>query len=155
MIRIINRACLDGITSEAEKSPRLRKNFNIHASPKAACNRLFNAIEPDSYIRPHRHLDPAKDESIVIIRGALGILVFDEDGGIVQKTLLAPDDEAVAVNIPSGVFHTAISLTPGTIFFEAKAGPYIPLTDEEFAQWAPTEGSPEASVYLDRMRKSW
>jgi cupin fold WbuC family metalloprotein len=155
MTQIIDRVCLDGITAEAEKSARLRKNFNIHVSTEAACNRLFNAIEPASYIRPHRHLDPSKDESIIIVRGALGILVFDETGGIVQKTLLVPDGEAVAVNISPGVFHTAISLEPGTIFFEAKAGPYKPLTDEEFAQWAPPEGSPEAAAYLDRVRKSW
>lgn len=155
MIQIIDRACLDKITAEAEQSPRLRKNFNIHASPEAACNRLFNAIEPASYIRPHQHLDPTKDETIVIVRGTLGILVFDKEGGIIQKTVLMPASEAVAVNVPHGVFHTAISLEPGTIFFESKAGPYKPLTDEEFAPWSPPENFPDAVNYLDRLRKSW
>src|SRR3990172_1720673 len=100
MIQIIDRTCLDKITAEAEQSPRLRKNLNIHVSPEAACHRLFNAIEPASYIRPHRHLDPAKDETIVIVRGTLGILVFDKEGGIIQKTVLMPAGDAVAVNVP-------------------------------------------------------
>lgn len=155
MIQIIDRACLDKITAEAEQSPRLRKNFNIHASPEAACNRLFNAIEPASYIRPHRHLDPAKDETVVIVRGSLGIVVFDNEGGIIQKTVLMPVSDAVAVNVPHGVFHTAISLEPGTIFFESKAGPYQPMSDEEFAPWSPPENIPDAVIYLDRLRKAW
>ena len=155
MIQIIDRACLDKITVEAEQSPRLRKNLNIHASPEAACNRLFNAIEPASYIRPHRHLDPAKDETIVIVRGTLGILVFDKEGGIIQKTVLMPGSDAVAVNVPPGVFHTAVSLEHGTIFFESKAGPYKPLTEEEFAPWSPPENIQDAVIYLDRLRNSW
>jgi len=155
MIQIIDRACLDNVTAEAEQSSRLRKNLNIHVSPEAACNRLFNAIEPASYIRPHRHLDPAKDETIVIVRGTLGIVVFDKDGEIIQKTVLKPVSDAVAVNVPPGVFHTAISLEPGTIFFESKAGPYKPLTDEEYAPWSPTENIPDAVIYLERLRNSW
>ena len=155
MIQIIDRACLDKITAEAEQSPRLRKNLNIHVSPDAACNRLFNAIEPASYIRPHQHLDQAKDETIVIVRGTLGIVVFNKDGEIIQKTILKPVSDAVAVNVPPGVFHTAISLEPGTIFFESKAGPYRPFTDEEFAPWSPAENSPDALIYLERLRNSW
>ena len=155
MIQIIDQVCLDTITAEAEKSPRLRKNLNIHASPEAPCNRLFNAIEPASYIRPHRHLDPGKDETIVIVRGTLGILVFDNDGAIIRKTLLMPGGDAIAVNVPHGVFHTAVSLEHGTIFFESKAGPYKPLTDEEFAGWSPAENGPDAGIYLERLRKSW
>jgi cupin fold WbuC family metalloprotein len=58
---------------------------------------------------------------------------------------------AVAADIPHGVYHTALSLESGTIFFEAKAGPYLPLAEEEKSRFAPEEGSAEAAGYLDRL----
>jgi cupin fold WbuC family metalloprotein len=155
MIDIIDLAMLDTLSSEAGQSPRLRKNHNFHRCPEAACNRLLNGIEPDSYIRPHRHLDEEKDESVVILRGRLGVIAFDDIGSIMQKTLLVPGGEAVAVNVPCGVFHTFVSLEKGTVFFETKAGPYKPISEEESAQWAPAEGSTDANTYLEKLKKLW
>ena len=155
MIDIIDLALLDNVSSEAKKSPRLRKNHNFHKSLKEPCNRLLNGMEPDSYIRPHRHLDPEKGESIVILRGRLGVIAFDEQGSITQHSLLVPGGNAVAVNVPCGVFHTFVSLERGTVFFETKAGPYKPITEEESAHWAPGEGSAEATPYLESLKKLW
>jgi cupin fold WbuC family metalloprotein len=155
MIEIIDLAMLDTLSSEAGQSPRLRKNLNFHRSLQAACNRLLNGMEPDSYIRPHRHLDEEKDESVVILRGRLGVIAFDDDGCIMQKTLLVPGGEAVAVNVPCGVFHTFVSLEKGTVFFEAKAGPYRPISDAESAPWAPAEGSADANTYFENLKKLW
>jgi hypothetical protein len=39
-----------------------------------------------------------------------------------------------------------VALDPGTVFFEAKAGPYAPPAGGDLADWAPAEGSPEASA---------
>jgi len=151
-MKIIDQKLLDNLSAEAAKNPRLRKNHNIHPSDDFCCHRLFNAVEPGSYIRPHRHLDPAKDETFVIIRGRLGVIMFDDDGNVVKTALLAAEGEAVAADIPHGAFHAAVSLEPGTIFFEAKAGPYLPLADREKAHWAPEEGTPAAAAYLDALK---
>ncbi len=155
MYEIIDNCLLDCVSAQAKEAPRLRKNHNLHASPDEPCNRLLNAIEPGSYIRPHRHLDPAKDESVVILRGMLGVIIFDDSGAVIRKALLAPGSEAVAVNIGSGVLHTFVSLEENTVFFEAKAGPYQAVTSEEFASWAPPEGSQEAIDYLETLKKLW
>jgi cupin fold WbuC family metalloprotein len=148
-MRIIDKKPLDDLSIQARENPRLRKNLNIHPADDFCCHRLFNAIEPGSYIRPHRHLDPAKDETFVIIRGRLGVVMFDDGGLVTGTALLSPEDGAVAVDIPHGRFHTAVSLTPGTISFEAKAGPFLPLKDAEKPHWAPEEGAPAAAVYLE------
>ncbi|HEY5514427.1 MAG TPA: WbuC family cupin fold metalloprotein, partial [Geomonas sp.] len=81
-MKIIGQADLDAVSAAARTAPRLRKNHNLHDSDAAACHRLFNAIEPGSYIRPHRHLDPDKDETFVLVRGSLGIVIFDEAGQV-------------------------------------------------------------------------
>jgi hypothetical protein len=45
-----------------------------------------------------------------------------------------------------------VSLEPGTVFFEAKAGPYLPLTEAEVATWSPCEGDCAVSHYLEQLR---
>ena len=46
---------LIALRAEAAASPRRRKNFNLHASPDDPIQRLCNAFEPGTYVRPHRH----------------------------------------------------------------------------------------------------
>ncbi len=147
-MHIIDRNLLDTLSAEARANLRLRKNYNIHPSDDFCCHRLLNAIEPGSYIRPHRHLDPVKDETFVILRGRLVVITFDDEGRVASRTLLAAGGDTIAIDIPHGVFHTALSLEPGTIFFEAKAGPYVPIAEAEKAHWSPVDGSPEVAGYL-------
>ena len=151
-MRIIDRELLDELSRQARENPRLRKNYNIHPSDDFCCHRLFNAVEPGSFIPPHRHLDPAKDETFVIIRGRLGVVMFDDYGNVAGKTLLSAGGETVAADIPHGRFHAAVSLETGTVFFEAKAGPYLPLGEAEKAKWAPGDGTQEAAAYLESLK---
>jgi cupin fold WbuC family metalloprotein len=151
-MQILDRQLLDRLSAQAKETPRRRKNHNLHPTDDAICHRLLNAIEPDSYIPPHRHLDPAKDESFVVLRGKLGIITFDEQGAVLQTSLAEAGGDVVAVDIPNGVFHTAVSLASGTVFFEAKAGPYQPLRDQEKAPWAPAEGAATATGYLANLK---
>ena len=58
----------------------------------------------------------------------------------------------VGAHVPSGVYHTVVSLERGSIFFEAKAGPYEVLTDKDFAPWSPPERNPDAAAYLEKLR---
>jgi len=152
MMKIINLRLLDDISAAARENPRLRKNWNIHPHDAFPAHRLLNAMEPDSYIRPHRHLDPLKDETFMIVRGKLGILIFDDDGAVKEKVLLDSEGECIGADISAGQFHTAVSLETGTIFFEAKAGPYVPLQEGEKPSWAPEDGSAGVDGYLAAMK---
>ena len=155
-VTLIDRALLDAVTAEARAYPRLRKNRNFHPCDDAPGQRLLNAIEPGSYVAPHRHLDPHKDETMVVLRGRLGLVIFDDRGTVRQAVRLAHDensnDIAQGVDIPHGCWHTVLALESATVFFEAKAGPYVPLAADERAQWAPPEGDPAAAGYLEKLR---
>ena len=152
-MRIIDQNLLDRISAEARGNPRLRKNFNLHPDDYFCCHRLLNAMEPESYIHPHRHLDPAKDESIVMVRGRMGVLVFDEAGNTLNHAVIGVAGPAIAVDIPHGLFHTVVSLESGTVFFESKAGPYLALTEEEKGGWAPAEGEAKSAEYLSYLKQ--
>ncbi|TRZ98824.1 MAG: cupin fold metalloprotein, WbuC family [Rhodocyclaceae bacterium] len=147
-MRLIDQALLDELCAEAAASPRRRKNRNFHPYDEHPAHRLLNAMQPDSYIPPHRHLDPNKDETFVVLRGLLGLVLFDDAGVVARGVLVGPGGTAIGVDIPHGTWHTAIALEPDTVFLEAKAGPYLPFTEAERAPWAPAENSPEAAPYL-------
>jgi cupin fold WbuC family metalloprotein len=140
------------VAAEAHVNARRRQNRNFHPSAESRCQRLLNAIEPDSYIRPHRHLDVEKDEAFVLLSGRLAIITFDDDGTVAETAVLSAESGNLAVELPHGSYHTALSLESGTVFYEAKAGPYRQLTAEEIAPWAPEAGSPPALAYFDRLR---
>jgi cupin fold WbuC family metalloprotein len=148
----IDRHLLDEVSREAAASPRRRKNRNFHPSDDFPAHRLLNAIEPDSYIAPHRHLDPAKGETMVVLRGRLGLIIFDDAGRIVRTEVLETGGDLLGVDIPHGTWHTLVALEPGSVFFEAKSGPYVPLGEAERAAWAPAEGTSAATVMLEIYR---
>jgi cupin fold WbuC family metalloprotein len=154
VITLIDDALLDAVCAEAAASPRRRKNRNFHPRDDHPGHRLLNALMADTYIPPHRHLDPNKDETYVVLRGRLGLVEFD-DAGAVMRTLKVGAGalaRAIGVDVAHGTWHTAVALEDETVFLEAKAGPYLPLTAEEKAPWAPAENSPEAAAYLAKMK---
>ena len=148
MIRYIDAALLDAVSAEARASPRGRKNRNFHTDDAQPGHRLLNAIEPGSYVMPHRHLDPNKGETMVVLRGTLGLVTFDDAGNLVDLRKVSHGGTPMGMDIPFGTWHSVFALEPGTVFLEAKAGPYLPLTAEEKAPWAPAEGDPAATAYL-------
>lgn len=151
-MKIVTRELLDQVSAKARQNPRLRQNYNLHPSDESRCHRLLNAIEPGSYIKPHRHLDPEKDEAFILMSGRLGIITFTDDGEIIESALLSYASGNVAIDIPHGVYHTAVSLESGTLFYETKAGPYRQLTEDEKVDWAPEDGDPQAQEFLLRLR---
>jgi cupin fold WbuC family metalloprotein len=144
--------CFDQLTAAARSIARRRKNLDFHEDASHPAQRLLNAVEPDSYIRPHRHLDPLKDETFVVLKGAFGLVLFDEAGKVTDWRVLRSQGEVVGAHVPAGVFHCLVSLAQGSVFFEAKAGPYDATTDKDWPSWAPPEGTPEAPAYLARLR---
>lgn len=151
-VNVIDVAMLDETSVAAQASPRLRKNRNFHPADDFPSHRLLNAIEPGSYVAPHRHLDPLKDETMLVLRGRLGLVIFDDAGAVRQAIELSAGGDQLGVDIPHGCWHSVLGLAPGTVFFEAKAGPYLALSDAERAGWAPAEGDAGVPAYLAGLR---
>jgi len=152
-MRLITDELLDSVIQEAKASPRKRKNFNFHPTDDSRCHRLLNALEPGTYIRPHRHLDPEKEELMVLLRGKMGMVYLDDGGNVTETALLAAGSATFGIDIPAGTYHSLVCLESGTVFLEAKAGPYRPFTPEETAPWAPAELDPVAASYLSGLER--
>ncbi len=141
----LSRAALDRLSVQAASSPRLRANQNVHVMEDPV-HRLFNAIEPGSYIRPHRHLNPPKTETMILVKGRLGFLAFREDGTVAERIVLDAAGETFGIDVAPGVWHSFVALAAGTVAFETKAGPYVPPGEADAAPWAPAEGAPGAAA---------
>lgn len=153
MITVIDRSLMAGLVDAARQAPRRRVHRNFHPGDDYPAHRLLIAMEPDSYVPPHRHLSSAKDETLLILSGSLGVVFFDDLGKPARCLVLQSGGERLGVDIPHGVYHTVLALVPGTVFFEAKAGPYVPVSAAERAAWAPQEGEAGVPAYLAGLRE--
>lgn len=161
----IDSAMLGQLLMRAGAHPRRRLNLNFHVTPDENPHRFLNALLRGTYVRPHRHLFPPKPESFIVLSGAILFLLFDGAGEVTSgRVLAAPgsewdavrpefavDGHGLGVDIEAGLWHTLLPLSPESVIFEVKPGPYLPADDKEFAAWAPAEGAPDAASYMDSL----
>ncbi|WP_319469069.1 WbuC family cupin fold metalloprotein [uncultured Pseudodesulfovibrio sp.] len=132
----------------SRESPRKRMLQRIHKSHDAGVHKMFNALQPGTYVTPHRHMNPEKTETILVISGSMLFVQFDEMGKLLNHTLVQPGTEVFGIDVAPHIYHTFIALKPDTLLFEIKDGPYDHDTDKDIPDWAPREGSEEAELYL-------
>jgi cupin fold WbuC family metalloprotein len=110
---------------------------------------MLNAIQPLSYIQPHRHASPPKAESFIVLRGAICFITFSESGEVDGHSVLRAQSTMFGIDIKPGRYHTFFAIEDDTVLFEVKPGPYDAKTDKDFASWAPMEGSEGVAKYLE------
>jgi cupin fold WbuC family metalloprotein len=147
------RTMVGALLSMARESPRRRLRPRLHKTLDAGTQRMFNALQPGTYVTPHRHLHPPKCETILVISGSMLFVRFTEDGEIDSHILLQPGTEIFGVDVEPHIYHTYVALRADTLIFEVKDGPYDRASDKDIPSWAPTEGSAEAEPYLLAMLK--
>jgi cupin fold WbuC family metalloprotein len=136
-------------------SPRKRVILPFHKHDQEPLHRMLNAVQPGSYLRPHRHLSPPKAEVFIVLRGALALFVFEDDGRIRRCLRLAAGSESFGVDLAPGLYHSFFALEPDTLLYEVKSGPYVPATAKDFAPWAPEEGAADAQRYLAELQAAF
>jgi cupin fold WbuC family metalloprotein len=148
-VQLLDSTLFAVLIERARSSPRRRTNHNFHAAMEDNPHRFLNVMVRGTYIAPHRHRDPPKSESFIVLEGELAFFTFDENGQIAATHILGRD--AVGIDIQPGVWHTLAVLSDHAVCFEVKPGPYSAANDKDFAPWAPREGDPTAPAYLDRL----
>jgi cupin fold WbuC family metalloprotein len=146
----IDQVLLDQVSAEAHRSPRLRRNYNLHAESEPV-QRFLNVLQPGTYVRPHRHLrdEPgAGFECFVVLQGAVGLLLLDEQGRVIGRERLDAGGAVRGVQLGDGELHTLVALSPDAVIFEVKQGPYQPMADKDFLPGFPEEGTAEAAAQV-------
>lgn len=149
-MKLITEELLDNVTAQAKENARLRMNYNFHETMDAPVHRMLNALEPGTYLPPHRHSD--KEETYLVLRGRLMAFFYDEEGNVTEKICLNPLEGRYGLEIPPRTWHSIIALESGTVIFEIKKGPYQPLSPEDMASWAPAPDDVEGvKAFVERM----
>ena len=89
-MKLIDKQLLDDVSRQAQKSDRLRMNYNFHQSLDDKCHRFLNAVEPGTEVPIHQH--PTKDETFVILRGKVRVTTHRDDGSIIEDVVLCAED---------------------------------------------------------------
>ncbi|MFA5529301.1 MAG: WbuC family cupin fold metalloprotein [Thiohalomonadaceae bacterium] len=144
MLKRLDNRLFDNLAAQARTHVRGRINENLHTGPDDPVQRFLNAIEPGSYVRPHRHTEPSRWELLTVLTGAAVVLLFDDMGKVLLREEVDAHGPLHGLEIPAGAWHTVAACVPGTVLLELKPGPYRPAADKDFAPWAPREGDPEA-----------
>ncbi|MBO7417459.1 MAG: WbuC family cupin fold metalloprotein [Bacteroidaceae bacterium] len=123
-MKIIDNQLMDSVTAQAKQSPRLRMNYNFHQSLEDKCHRFLNAMEMGTQVAVHHHI--TKDETLVVLRGKVRVLIYNDEGDITENEVIDPKEGRFGVDIPKNTWHTVECMEPGTVVFEVKEGPFVP-----------------------------
>lgn len=136
-VEFIDDHLMAEVASQAREAARLRINYNFHRTTDEPVNRLLNAMNRGSYLPVHRHLSPDRCESSIVLRGRVGLTIYDDSGRVVERRVVGLDSGCCGFDIEAGVWHGLVVLEDDTVLFEVKQGPYAPITPDNLAPWTP------------------
>ena len=128
----IDKEILDKLTEQAKASPRLRMNFDLRNSAEDNSQRMLNALEPGTVMPIHRH--HASSETVVLLRGKIEWVFYDDGGNEVERVVLDANGEPRMLNVERNRWHSLVCLESGSVLFGSKDGPYHPLDEDEIFQ---------------------
>ena len=138
----LSREILETGFRDSAASPRRRIILPLHRTQKATVQRMLNFFQPGTYVRPHEHPENGAIETVHVLTGVLGFILFESDG-TVRSTHRLEAGGVGLIDIESGVWHGMVALTENTAVLEIKQGPYDATADKAFAVWAPEETDTE------------
>ncbi len=149
MVKIVQQGTIDQLLDDASKSPRKRSHYNLHDHLDSPVQRLLIGLKQGTYVTPHCHQEVNKWELMVVLKGTVGLLLFEPDGSVHARYELSNTGDTTAIEIPPGIWHTVFPVSEIAVIMEVKEGPYLPNSPASFAPWAPAEGVPETKLWLN------
>ena len=149
----IDQNFTDAFLEKASNSERRRANYNFHKELSDTMHRMLNIMNTDTYVCPHKHINPDKREAFILLKGKVLVVEFHDSGAISDFVILDRENNSYGCEIGLKQWHTIICLEDNTIVYEVKDGPYDVATDKVFAPWAPKEGDSSCLEYNQRLVK--
>ena len=126
---LLNKDLLDQLSKSASENPRLRASFDLRNTDKDNSQRMLNALQPGTILPIHRH--PFTAETLIMVRGSVCQKFYNSKGEVTDTFVLKAGGECSALQIPAGQFHSLECMELDTVIFEAKDGPYMPVSFED------------------------
>ncbi|MHA7841596.1 MAG: WbuC family cupin fold metalloprotein [Gammaproteobacteria bacterium] len=158
----IDKEAIETLKQEAQKSSRRRAITQLQVPLNDGTGKTIllsgglspfqffsNAIEPNSYVRPHKH--PAQGQTprfeiFLILQGKAKVILFSGDGTITDTMELSRANKNFLYIIPPNTYHSVVTLEKNTVLMEFKNGYYDAETDKKSASWSPSEQSTDETL---------
>ena len=101
----ITEELLNDVLKEAKNNPRKRHHYNFHKSYKEPVQRLLNACDKNTYFRTHCHSDSGKVEILLVMRGSLLVVLFDDNGNITDHHFMNTINGVDGVELQPNEWH--------------------------------------------------
>ena len=141
------------LKAKAAGNVRERVRLCAHRSTEDAVHEMLIVHTKGTYIRPHKH--PNKSESFHIIEGDLDIVVFDEDGKVLELIEMGEYSSGCRFfwRLSESYYHTVIPRSDFVVFHETTSGPFVRATDNLPAPWSPAEDDlPAQERYMTQLQ---
>ena len=126
---VIDQKILDELSEQAKANHRLRQAMDLRNNPEDLSQRMLNALEPGTIMPIHRH--HASSETVVILRGRIRWIFYDENGNETERVVLDAEDNLRMLNVEKDRWHSLECLESDSVLYESKDGPYHPLEEDE------------------------
>lgn len=125
---IIDETLLAELLEQAAQNGRRRANHDLRTSCDDSSQRMLNALLPGTQVPIHRHREST--ETLLLLRGRLTTVFYDEKGEVCAQHELCPTDGRFGLQIPKGQWHSVVVEEP-CLIFEAKDGAYQALAADD------------------------
>jgi len=147
----INKPLIDHMKGTLSKNKRKRVRLCTHRTTDDTIHEMFIVLAHGVYIRPHRHRD--KSESFHILEGLVDVVLFDDDGKIIEVVQLGEisTERMFYYRIADPYYHMPVIRSNTAVIHETTNGPFV-REDTEFALWAPSEDNEQfACDYMAKL----
>jgi cupin fold WbuC family metalloprotein len=144
----ISKADMDFLKDRSYTNKRKRIRLCTHENFDDSVHEMFIVHHSGNYVPPHRH--SSKVESYHVIEGELEIIVFSDDGVILDIVRLDHESQEgyFYFRIPKGLYHTVLAVSDTVVFHEITNGPFIQdsinMTEPI---WAASEDADADTIY--------
>ncbi|MCX6239052.1 MAG: WbuC family cupin fold metalloprotein [Bacteroidia bacterium] len=149
-IVFVGGADLEELKRLALQNPRRRIRLCAHHSPNDHLHEMFIVHTKDCYVRPHKHL--GKVESMVVLEGEADIVLFHEDGKVMQVIQMGDlnSGKCFYYRLCEPIYHTLLIRTQFLVFHESTEGPF--MRDKTiFPDWAPQESDSGVRSFIEHI----
>ena len=132
----INNELVEQIIKEASQSQRHMARLLMHFDHEDPVQEMLIAMGRDCAVIPNRSV--GRSESLQVVEGELLLIVFDDNGGVIQQVEMGPPGggKIFLYRLSSTPWHTMIPLTKMVVVHEVLQGPFKKLS-EPLPDWVP------------------
>jgi cupin fold WbuC family metalloprotein len=148
LMKKLDETLFSDLLTQADLSERKRAHYCLHTEHDDPVQRMCIGLKKGTYVRPHFHGQNKKWELLLVLKGRLALVIFDQAGKIIEKLSLSPNQTIMGAEFPENTWHSIYPETDDVIILEVKPGPFTPAQASDFASWAPKEGEPSVNAFM-------